>query len=141
MSFSFLLQLLAAHPASLCLANNPVVGIYLDRYNPLFFLPANIIVSNNKRKRNVPILLDTLYKWHFSCSSSSHHLVGVCSVQVQPMQPAQLLVEGSSVAWEVNRAKTLPTRTHLARLLPAVGLGSLLRQVNKLNKVVESVLQ
>lgn len=67
--------------------------------------------------------------------------MGVCSVQVQPMQPAQLLVEGSSVAWEVNRAKTLPTRTHLARLLPAEGLGSLLRQVNKLNKVVETILQ
>lgn len=68
MSFSFLLQLLAARPASRCSANNPAVGIYLDRYNPLFSTCEFIVLNCKKKKkekkkeRNVPILLDTLYK-------------------------------------------------------------------------------
>lgn len=85
-----------------------------------------------KSENNSSPSLDSLYNLHFSCSSS-HHLVGVCLVQVQPIQRAQLLVEGFSVVWEVNRVKTLLIRTHSAPLPTLEGLGSLLRQVGLCN--------
>ncbi|TNM92372.1 hypothetical protein fugu_019384 [Takifugu bimaculatus] len=56
--------------------------------------------------------------------SSSHHLVGVFLVQVQPMPAGQTPVEGSSAVWEVNQVRTLQIRTHSALLLRLEGLGS-----------------
>lgn len=101
--FCFLLKVLAVRRPHLCLANNPPLGAYLDRYGPRI---------HNDSMPFEPIFMNTRLCWLIATSNSNLQLVEVCSVKVRPaLQPRPLA--DSSAGWEANPVKTLPTRTHL----------------------------